>query len=72
MSKDAISDQLRAALVGGESSLHAVAAEAGVPRSSLSRFVRGERSLSLETVDAVAKALGFRLVQTRRRRVRKS
>ena len=68
-SKDVtISDQLRAALVESKDSLYAIAAEAKVPRTSLSRFAAGARSLSLETLDAVARVLGLRLVQTRRRK----
>lgn len=66
--RDLISDQLRAALADDGRSLYEIAAAADVPRNSLSEFVAGTRqSLALPTVDRVAKALGLRLVQTRRR-----
>lgn len=63
----AVSDVLRAALVA-EPSLAAIAEAADVSLSSLSRFASGARdSLHLGTVDALASALGFKLVPTRRR-----
>lgn len=61
-----ISDQLRDALRAEKRSLYELAAEAKVPRQCLSRFVNGGRSLSLETLDAVAGVLGLKLIQTRR------
>lgn len=64
---DLISDQLRAALLAGGDSIYQTAAAAGCPRSSLSRFLAGRRSLSLATVDRVAAQLGLRLVPTGRR-----
>ena len=62
-----ISDQLRGHLLAAGDSVYSIAAAAGCPRSSLSRFLAGRRSLSLDTVDRVAAAVGLRLVQTGRR-----
>ncbi|MDX1632893.1 MAG: helix-turn-helix transcriptional regulator [Thermoanaerobaculia bacterium] len=39
----------------------------GVDRSQLSRFMRGERSLTLQSVDSLADELGLRLVYRVRR-----
>lgn len=72
MSKDLISDQLRAALAADKRSLYAIAAAANVPRSAVCRYASGERSISLETAAALAEALGLRLVQNRRRTARKT
>lgn len=67
MSQDLISDQLRQFIAREPSSLYALAAECGLAAPVLSRFAAGKRSLSLESVDRIAKALGLRLVQARRR-----
>lgn len=51
-----------------EPSLAAIAREAGVQLSSVTRFVdRSRPSLSLATADALADALGLRLVAGRRK-----
>lgn len=60
-----VSDQLRHVIAGRGLSPHAVASAAGVAPSALSRFVRGERGLTLQSVDAVAEVLGLRLVEVR-------
>jgi DNA-binding Xre family transcriptional regulator len=68
----AVSDVLREALAKDRASLYEIAAEAKVPRNSLSQFVAGTRqSLSLQTVDRVCEALGLKLVPAGRRRRRK-
>lgn len=62
------SDQLAALLRDCGRSPAALAAAAEVAPSILSRFLRGERSLSLDTVDRIATALGgLRLVAVGRR-----
>lgn len=64
-----MSDQLREA-IAREPSMYGLAAQAGVPRQSISRFVAGGRGLTLESADRIAEALGLRLVQGRRRNKR--
>ena len=62
------SDQLAALLRDCGRSPAAIAAAAEIAPSILSRFLRGERSLSLDTVDRIARALGgLRLVAVGRR-----
>ena len=68
----AISGQLHAILTRGEHNLYEVAKAAKVPLSSLTRFVDGERGLTLATADKLADALGLKLVETGRDRVRTS
>lgn len=62
-----ISSQLRAQLLGAGESLYSIAAQAGVPRSCVSDFLRGRRGLTLDTLDRLAGPLGLSLVQSRRR-----
>ncbi len=57
-----VSDQLRDALSKADS-LYELAKEAEVDRSVLSRFMSGERTLTLTTVDKLAKVLKLRLVR---------
>ena len=63
----AISDQLRAAIRASGLTHYRIAKEAGISPSMLDHFIRGERSLRLETVDKIAAALGYRLAPAQRR-----
>ena len=56
-----ISEKIRQSLVDSGQSLRAIGQEAGVDASQLSRFARGERTLSQAAIDAVAEALGLEL-----------
>jgi len=62
-----ISDQLRDAIERSGRSQYDIAKQAGIHRRLISRFVLRERSLSLETVDALAVALNLQLCEGRRR-----
>lgn len=62
-----VSDQLRRHLTDAGSSAYSIAADAGIGRASLSRFLSGDRTLSLHTVDRIAAVLGLRLIATGRR-----
>lgn len=55
-------DQLRDAIRASDRTDHDLAIAAGVAPSALSRFMRGERGLTLDTVDALCEVLGYRLV----------
>ena len=57
-----ISEQLREALER-EDSLYELCAEARVSRSILTRFMRGERTITLETLDRLAEVLRLKLVR---------
>ena len=56
-----ISDQLRAAVEASGRSLCDIADEAGTAPIGLSRFMRGQRTITLATADKVAPALGLEL-----------
>lgn len=52
---------LRAALTASDKSLYRVSMETGIGQDVLSRFVREERGLSLETASRLAMHLGYQL-----------
>ncbi len=59
-----LSDQLRAAIRGSGLSLYKLAKRTRVDHGQLSRFLRGERSITLETADRIAEELGLRLARS--------
>jgi plasmid maintenance system antidote protein VapI len=60
-----ISDQLRAAIQNSGKTAYAVAKVAGVDPGVVQRFVKGERGLTLDTVDRLAAALNLELSERR-------
>jgi transcriptional regulator with XRE-family HTH domain len=65
-----ISDQLRAVILNRKLTPYSVAVSAGVAPSVVTRFINGERGLTLDTLDRVAGALGLRLIETSGRGIR--
>jgi plasmid maintenance system antidote protein VapI len=60
-SKKLISEVLRASIKGDGRTVTQIASDAGVPQPVLSRFVRGERGITLKIADRVAVVLGLEL-----------
>jgi plasmid maintenance system antidote protein VapI len=60
-----LSDQLRERIAAAGPSVYELARDAGVDRSVLSRFLAGQRTITLETADRLAKVLKLRLVESR-------
>ena len=56
-----VSDQLRTAIINADDNRRTIALATGVPESTLSRFVRGERGLDLTSVDKIAAYLQLEL-----------
>ena len=56
-----ISEQIRRAVKNTDVSWYAIARAAGVPLTTLGRFMRGERGMTTESVDALGKVLGLTL-----------
>lgn len=56
-----LSDALRAAIAADPRSGRELGAAAGVPQPSISRFLTGERDLSLASASKLAAALGLEL-----------
>ena len=67
-SKRPITDDLRKIIKERELSPFAIAAAAGVSPSTITRFLKGERSLKVDTLDALAEVLGLRLTSSVGRR----
>ena len=59
--RSSLSEVLRRAIRGGGLTFQALAEATGVERGSISRFVRGERSLRLDMADRLAAYLGLEL-----------
>jgi len=66
-----LTDQLREAVRRSEVTRYRLSQELGIDQGALSRFVSGERGLSLEAIDKLAGYLGLRLVNDRRPKGRK-
>jgi transcriptional regulator with XRE-family HTH domain len=62
-----MTEVLRQAVLASGLPLQQIAEAAGVERASLSRFVRGQRTLRLDMADRLAAYLGLELKQTGRR-----
>ena len=63
-----MSEQLRQAINTSQISRYRISKETGVSQAALSRFMSGERSLTLDTVDVLADFLGLELVSKRKGR----
>jgi hypothetical protein len=61
-----ISEALRTAILESGRSLNSLAGETTVDAPRLSRFVRGQRGLTLKGVDSLCAELGLELVPIRR------
>jgi len=63
-----ISEQLRQAIMTAPESRYRIARGSGVSEGQLSRFVRGESGLTLDTVDVLAEYLELEVVRRPKRR----
>ena len=57
-----MSDQLRKAITKAEYSRYRLSKETGIDQSVLSKFVRGERGISLEAIDKLGEFLNLQIV----------
>lgn len=65
--RHSISYQLREIIESRDMTPYAVGTASGVDPGILSRFLRGERGMQIDTLDRVAGALGLRLVEVAKR-----
>ena len=61
-----LSEQLRAAIEDSGETRYAIAKATGIDQSVLSRFVNGERGLSLDAIDTLGDYLKLEIVRKRR------
>ena len=59
--KRTFADVIRRAVRDSGKTPYAVALESGVPQAVLSRFLRGERGVNLDTAEKLCRALGLDL-----------
>lgn len=66
--KKSLADQLRAAIEAAEMTRYEISKQCGVEQAVLSKFVNGQRSLNLETIERLAPVLGlgFRFAKPKR------
>jgi len=62
-----VSEIIRSALKNSEISRYQIAQETRVQEATLSRFVNGERGLSMSAIDRLADYFGYRLVKSKGR-----
>jgi transcriptional regulator with XRE-family HTH domain len=58
---DGLAEALRRAIVASGLSQNQIGLKAGMESSRISRFMRGERGLTVEAVDRIGEVLGLRL-----------
>ena len=57
-------DQVRTAVANSGLTLYEIAKRTGIAQSSLSRFMRAERGLSIESLEMLAPVIGLSIVVT--------
>ena len=62
MSKKTFSDELRRAVEQSGMTRYEIYKRTGIDQSVLSKFVRGQRGVSMGAIDTLCKCLGLRLV----------
>ena len=62
---------IKAAIAASGETRYRIAKESGVTQGQLSRLVSGERGLTIESVDKLADALGYKIVLIPKRRNKK-
>jgi len=65
-----ICNQLKKAIERDPRSRYRLSKETGIEQSQFSRFMSGKRSLSIESIEIIAKALGFELTMKKRTKKR--
>lgn len=68
MEPEAVSEALRKAISGSGLTPYAIAKSAGMSPQIITRFLRGERGLSLVVIDRLCRVLGLELTPAKRPR----
>lgn len=69
--RQTLTSQLRQIVADSGQTLGELARETGIDKSTLSRFINGQRGLSMEALDALGKYLGLRIVKATKPRAKK-
>jgi plasmid maintenance system antidote protein VapI len=62
------SEQLRQAVRDSELTRYAISVQTGIDQGTLCRFIKGERGISLDSVDRLMECLGLEIQPRRRKR----
>jgi transcriptional regulator with XRE-family HTH domain len=62
-----INDQLRRAIARSGKTHYRIAKQSGISASTLSRFISGERELSMATAEKLCDSLGLELILRKRK-----
>ena len=65
---NSFSDQLRRAVRESELTRYAISVKTGIDQGTLCRFIRGERGMSLDSVDRLMECLGLEIRPRRGKR----
>ena len=68
---DRLSEQLRRIVADSGKTLGQITRDTGIDKSALSRFVNGERGVSMEAMDKLGEYLGLRIVKATKSRAKK-
>ena len=68
MAKKPMSERIKAAVEASGKSRYRIAKETGIAESALSRFMSGERGLSMQALDTLLEYLGLEVVPREERR----
>jgi transcriptional regulator with XRE-family HTH domain len=63
---DTLTDQIREAVRRSELSHYEICRQTGINKASMSRFINGQKGLSLAHLDKLAELLGLRITSTRK------
>ena len=63
-----LSDQIRELIDSADESRYRIAINTGIDHATISRFMSGERGLTLECLDTLADYLGWRIIADKKRR----
>lgn len=69
--KRRLTELIRAAIETSDLTPYEIAKRSGVDKASLSRFIAGDRSLSLESIEKLAPELGLEITAKRTRAAKK-
>lgn len=61
-----LTDQLREAVSSADVTVYRIAQETGIDKSALSKFLNGQRGLSMTAMDAIGNYLGLRIVSDKK------
>ena len=60
-----VSDEIKKAILAASVTRYRIAQDTGVDEATLSRFVSGERGLSMIAIDLLAEYFGYKLVKSK-------